>query len=299
MPAPCAHRLPVLFVLAALVASAPAVARPPIASNPQPIRHEIAGSGGGSFETLLKRHKVPTEIRDVVLRGFQIDPQFPKKLPKDSRFRLIYETTPSPPKTEDPQLVLRSVWVKAGGRLYDLYRYGWRGITPVYLNQNGRSLRELVLRLPVDDARLSSKFGWRQHPILRKKKFHFGLDLAAELGTPVRAAADGVVTMAGRNGNYGMYIRIDHGSDLATGYAHLSSIVTTLKVGMRVTQGEMIGFVGKTGLATGPHLCFQLLHGKKQLNPLTARPMIEEEVLEQLATNPGSNFPIMTIGDLQ
>ena len=110
---------------------------------------------------------------------------------------------------------------------------------------------------------------------------------------------DGLVAMGGRNGNYGNYVRLDHGPHISTGYAHLSSIVTTLKPGDRVKQGDMIGFVGMTGLATGPHLCFQLLDGKKQLNPLTTRPMIEEALMDQLASNPGRNLPIATIGDLQ
>ena len=220
------------------------------------------------------------------------------KLPKNSQFRLVYEEI-SYSLEEDPRLVLRSIWVMADGRLFDLYRYSWRGPTPVYLNQNGRSLRELVLRLPVDDARLTSKFGWREHPILKQKKFHYGLDLAAPPGTLVRAAADGVVAMAGWNGNYGNYVRIDHGSNISTGYAHLSSIVTTLKPGSPVKEGDMIGFVGMTGLATGPHLCFQLIEGKNQLNPLTARPMIEESPLDQLVSDPGRGLPIATIGDLQ
>ena len=140
--------------------------------------------------------------------------------------------------------------------------------------------------MPVDDARLTSKFGWREHPIFKTRKFHYGLDLAAPIGTPVRAAADGFVAMAGVNGNYGNYVRIDHGSHLATGYVHLSSIVSTLRPGTRVAQGEIIGFVGMSGLATGAHLRFQLLQDDKQLNPLTSRPIIEEEVMQQLATNP-------------
>ncbi len=293
----CARILPVVFALLATVASEPAAARPPIAK--QPVVHEVTGSGSGSFEAVLKRHKVPAEIRDVAVRSFQLDPDFPKKLPKDSRFQLVYEETPALLDAGEPRRVLRSVWVMAGERLFDLYRYSWRGNAPVYFNQNGRSLRELVLRLPVDDARISSKFGWREHPILQKKKFHYGLDLAAPPGTPVFAAADGVVAMSGRNGNYGNYVRIEHAPHIATGYAHLSGIVSTLTPGTRVKQGEMIGFVGMTGLATGPHLCFQLLDGKKLLNPLTTHPMIEEDILEQLVTNPGQALPVATIGDLQ
>jgi murein DD-endopeptidase MepM/ murein hydrolase activator NlpD len=277
----------------------PAHAEPPPSIDAPPIRHEIAGTGSGGLDGLLKKNKVPANIREMVLRGFKLDPGFPAKLPKGSQFRLVYDEIRNSLEEEEPRLVLRSIWVMADGRLFDLYRYSWRGPIPVYLNQNGRSLRELVLALPVDDARISSKFGWREHPILKMKKFHVGLDLAAPPGTPVRAAADGVVGMAGWNGNYGNYVRIDHGGNISTGYAHLSAIVTTLTPGSYVRQGDMIGFVGMTGLATGPHLCFQLIEGKKQINPLTARPMIEESPLDQLVSDPGRGLPIATIGDLQ
>jgi murein DD-endopeptidase MepM/ murein hydrolase activator NlpD len=290
-------RLWILTILAVLTSGHVLAASAP--QTPQLIRHEIAGSGSGDFDLLLKRYQVPPEIRAVALRNFSVDPQFSRKLPQNSSFRLVYESSPPTTEGEEPRPVLRSVWVNAGGTLFDLYRYSWRGLTPVYLNQNGRSIRELELRVPVDDARLTSKFGWRDHPILKTRKFHFGLDLAAPIGTPVRAAADGFVVMAGVNGNYGNYVRIDHGSHLATGYAHLSSIVSTLRPGTRVKQGQVIGFVGMTGLATGPHLCFQLLEDNKQLNPLTSRPIIEEDVVEQLATNPGSILPTATIGELQ
>jgi murein DD-endopeptidase MepM/ murein hydrolase activator NlpD len=293
----CARLL--LFLLVFSSAAASAGAEETTLRAQEPVRHEVTGTGSGSFDAVLKKHKVPTEVRDMVLRGFALDPNFPKKLPKQSDFRLIYDEIPSALEEEEPRLVLRSVWVKADGKLFDIYRYGWRGVIPVYMNQNGRSLRELVLRLPVDNGRLTSKFGWREHPILKTKRFHYGLDLAAPPGTPVLAAADGVVAMADWNGNYGNYVRIDHGRNISTGYAHLSSIVTTLKPGTRVKQGDMIGFVGMTGLATGPHLCFQLMDGKKQLNPLSARPMLEEDLVDQLATNPGRNVPLATIGDLQ
>jgi len=108
-------------------------------------------------------------------------------------------------------------------------------VTPVYLNQNGRSIRELELRVPVDDARLTSKFGWREHPIFKTRKFHYGLDLAAPAGTPVRAAADGVVVTAGLNGNYGNYVRIDHG--LAPGDRLCASLIDRQHASARDARG--------------------------------------------------------------
>ena len=256
----------ILLMMLLLTASLgrPVHAEPPASIDTPPIRHEIAGTGSGGLEGLLKKNKVPANIREMVLRGFKLDPGFPAKLPKGSQFRLVYDEIRNSLEEEEPRLVLRSIWVMADGRLFDLYRYSWR-----------------------------------EHPILKTKKFHVGLDLAAPPGTPVRAAADGVVGMAGWNGNYGNYVRIDHGGNISTGYAHLSAIVTTLTPGSYVRQGDMIGFVGMTGLATGPHLCFQLIEGKKQINPLTARPMIEESPLDQLVSDPGRGLPIATIGDLQ
>ena len=269
------------------------------APSGDPIRHEVFGSVSGSFEAALKKYNVPMIVADMVLRGFALDPDFPRRLPADSQFKLTYDAIPSPLPESEPRLVLNSVWVLADGKLHDLYRYGWRGLTPVFFNQHGRSLRELLLRMPVDDARISSKFGWREHPVLKQRKFHYGLDLAAPPGTPVRAAADGVVMEAGWKGNYGNYIRLRHSPRYDTGYAHLSSFVTTLEAGRVVKQGEMIGFVGMTGLATGPHLDFQLFEDGKQLNPITARPMIEEDIRDQLASNPRRVLVMPTLEDLE
>lgn len=283
--------------LAALSLGLTTVLLPSPALAEEPLSHEVAGAISGSLAGSLKQQKVPTDVIDTAIRAFALDPDFPKKLPKGAAFKLVYETEPGTTDTKS-RAVLRSVWVKEGGRFHDVYRYDWRGDTPVFMNQHGRSIRELVLMSPVEDARLSSNFGWREHPILKQRKFHLGLDLAAPPGSIVRAAADGVVVFVGWQGNYGLYIRLQHGEHIATGYAHLSSTVTTLKKGMIVHQGDMIGFVGMTGLATGPHLCFQVLENGKQLDPRTARPMVEEDFLAQVVTNRGL-YPVERLTDIE
>src|SRR5215813_13562594 len=129
MPLSRARHYRVLALLAAF-ASGPALAAPPTQHSPQPIRHEINGSGSGDFNLVLKRYKVPREIREIALRSFAMDAKFSRRLPKNSFFQVIYESNPSPTADERPREVLRSIWVNAGGTLFDLYRYGWRGVTP-------------------------------------------------------------------------------------------------------------------------------------------------------------------------
>ena len=129
----CARSLGLLLGLA-IAMGAPARAELAPDSS-QSTLHEVVGSGSGGLDAVLKRHKVPPEIRDTAVRGFQLDPDFPAKLPKGTEFRLVYEELPRVLEEVDPRLVLRSIWVRADGKLFDIYRYGWRGITPVYMNQ--------------------------------------------------------------------------------------------------------------------------------------------------------------------
>ena len=138
-----------------------------------------------------------------------------------------------------------------------------------YYDRDGRPLRKWLLRTPVDGARLSSGFGKRRHPILGYTRMHRGIDFAAPKGTPVFAAGAGVVEIAGRNRGYGNYVRVRHTGGYATAYAHLARFAPGLKPGRRVEQGEVIGLVGATGLATGPHLHYEVLYRGEQVNPLT------------------------------
>ena len=128
-----------------------------------------------------------------------------------------------------------------------------------------------MLRTPVDATRVSSKFGKRRHPILGYTRMHRGVDFAAPTGTPVRAAGRGVVVARHWKGNYGRYIRIRHGGGYQTAYAHLRRYAKRLRRGSRVAQGQVIGYVGSTGLSTGPHLHYEVIRDGRQINPMTLK----------------------------
>src|SRR5881296_271001 len=140
------------------------------------------------------------------------------------------------------------------------------GATAFY-DDRGRSLRRAFLRAPLRFSHISSRFGGRFHPILKRWRTHEGTDYAAGYGTPVRATADGIVTEAGRNGGYGNLVEIRHANGIRTRYGHLSKFANGLHVGQRVSQEQTIGFVGSTGLSTGPHLHYEFLVNGRATNP--------------------------------
>jgi murein DD-endopeptidase MepM/ murein hydrolase activator NlpD len=134
-----------------------------------------------------------------------------------------------------------------------------------------------LLLKPVDVGRLSSGYGLRYNPILKRQQMHRGIDWAAPRGTPVRAAGDGVVVATRRAGAYGRYVEIDHGRTVATLYAHLERYAPDLRPGRRVRQGDLIGRVGTTGRATGPHLHYEVLVGAAQVDPLAVAPIVSAQ----------------------
>src|SRR5204862_3581075 len=136
-----------------------------------------------------------------------------------------------------------------------------------FYDDRGRSLRRAFLRAPLRFSHISSRFGGRFHPILKRWRNHEGTDYAAAYGTPVRATADGIVTEAGPSGGYGNLIEIRHANGIRTRYGHLSRFATGLRVGQHVSQEQTIGYVGSTGLSTGPHLHYEFLVNGRPTNP--------------------------------
>lgn len=152
-------------------------------------------------------------------------------------------------------------------------------------------LAESLLLKPVDRGRLSSTYGMRYHPILKRREMHRGIDWAAPRGTAVRAAGHGMVVAAAPWGSYGHYLRIDHGGRIATAYAHLDRFAPGLRPGHLVRQGDVIGAVGSTGRATGPHLHYELLIAGRQVDPLALAPAVAAPLDPSAAVIPAGFEP--------
>jgi murein DD-endopeptidase MepM/ murein hydrolase activator NlpD len=157
------------------------------------------------------------------------------------------------------------------GKKHLLYRFEMPGGEAEYFDVNGQSAKAMLMKTPVDGARISSGFGQRSHPILGYTRMHKGIDFAVPSGTPVMAAGSGTVIFAGNAGEYGNLVVINHGNNYATAYGHLSRFASDMHKGTRVRQGEIVAFSGMTGLATGPHLHYEIRVGKSPVNPATVK----------------------------
>lgn len=155
------------------------------------------------------------------------------------------------------------------GRDFEAYRYEREGKFIDYYDENGKSLRKAFLKAPLDFFRISSRYNpSRFHPVLKRVKPHLGTDYAAPTGTPIRTTADGTIEKAGYTSGNGNYVKVKHNSVYSTQYLHMSKIKSGIKAGVAVKQGDVIGFVGSTGLATGPHVCYRFWKNGKQVDPL-------------------------------
>ncbi|MEI8320816.1 MAG: peptidoglycan DD-metalloendopeptidase family protein [Alphaproteobacteria bacterium] len=150
---------------------------------------------------------------------------------------------------------------------HKIYRYSLKETELEYFNEKGQGIRKALLQTPIKGARVNSGFGSRMHPILGFSKMHKGIDFRARTGTPIMSAGDGFVKKIGYLGSYGNYILIQHSATYSTAYAHLSRYASNMRKGTHVKQGDVIGYVGATGRATGPHLHYEVLLKNNQINP--------------------------------
>lgn len=175
-------------------------------------------------------------------------------------------------KTEDGLEDLVSVAVNEGGHVRHFYRYAASDDGEAeYFDDRGRSVSKQLMHKPVPAGKLGDGFGWRVHPILKVRKFHNGVDYRAPQGSPILAAGDGVVIKISSEPGYGKYVRIRHDGGYTTTYAHIAGTPKGLSVGQHVSQGEVIAYVGSTGLSTGPHLYYELRVGDRYADPTKAQ----------------------------
>jgi murein DD-endopeptidase MepM/ murein hydrolase activator NlpD len=231
--------------------------------------------GSGQIRTSLYvaglKAGVPPAVMIQLIQIYSFDVDFQREIRKGDTFRVLFRNY----YDEDGKLVRQGDILYAaltlGGRDLELFRFTPRNGHMDYFTSEGHGVRKLLMRTPIDGARLTSRFGRRRHPILGYSKMHTGVDFGAPPGTPIYAAGDGMIVTRVRAGGYGNYIKIHHNAHYDTAYAHMQRFAVGMAAGTRVRQGQVIGYVGSSGRATGPHLHYEVHYNGVPVNPLAIR----------------------------
>ena len=234
-----------------------------------PHNDHAAGVINGSLYLSAKAQGIPDGVIVKLIKIFSYDVDFQRELRSGDKFELLftnyYDSDGNQVKGGD----IAYAALTLSGERKELYRFTTSDDEATdYFTPKGWSGKRMLMKTPIDGARITSSYGMRFHPVLGYTRMHRGVDFGAPVGTPVMAAGNGVVEFVGWHGGHGKYIRIRHGAPYKTAYGHLSRYARGIKPGTRVRQGQVIAFVGATGLATGPHLHYEVLVHDDQVNPL-------------------------------
>ena len=213
-------------------------------------------------------NNIPNQILIKLIQLFSFDLDFQRDIQKDTKVSISYEKIFVKNKSDYALGDIEYAKIIIKNNTLEYFKFLTDDGFIDYFNRQGKNVKKSILKTPIDGARISSSFGMRKHPISGFNKMHKGVDFAAPLGTPVYAGGNGVIEMVGINGGYGKYIRIRHNNEYKTAYAHLNSYRKGISKGVRVNQGEVIGYVGTTGRSTGPHLHYEIIYQNKKVNPL-------------------------------
>lgn len=238
----------------------------------------VAGRVTSSFLQAGADAGIPMQMMMQLINAFSYDVDFQRDIQPNDKLHVLFERF----YTEDGDFVRNGDLLYASleqrNEKVTLYKYKSSDGDTAFFHEDGRNVKKSMLKTPMDGARISSGFGLRKHPILGYSKMHRGVDFSAPSGTPVYAAGDGVVEMAARNGGYGNYVRIRHQSGYASAYGHLQGFAKKLSQGDKVKQGQIIGYVGTTGMSTGPHLHYEILANGMQVNPVQVKFMTSDKL---------------------
>lgn len=233
--------------------------------------NSASGSINGSLSSSMQAQGVPSRVVNNFIRIFTgVD--FRRDVRKGDKFEIIYENqiTPNGETVKSGNILYAAMNLRSGK--VALYRFKDKDGKVAYYNEKGMATKKVagtLDRKPLSfkQARVSSPYGRRRHPIMRDYRVHWGIDYAAPKGTKVFAGGDGVIQMAKYNGAYGNYIKIRHNAQLSTAYGHMWKFAPGIRPGVKVKQGQVIGFVGSTGRSTGPHLHYEVVQNGKRVNP--------------------------------
>ncbi len=209
---------------------------------------------------------LPTDFINKFLRIHSYDVDYKLRVQTGDGFELFYEVVLDESVQEKPGELLYASFT-IGGETQGYYRFRTPDGLTDYYDDKGSNSKKFLMRTPIKAGRLTSGFGYRRHPLLGYRKLHTGVDWGAPTGTPIFAAGNGVLEVAGREGGYGNYIRIRHNNGYKTAYAHMSRFAPGMVKGAKVRQAQIIGYVGSTGLSSGPHLHYEVLVNNRHMNP--------------------------------
>ena len=252
------------------------VVRAPLVDDDQP----RASSLYTSLHYTAERQGVPADVVLQILKIHAYETDFRQRVRVGDGFEFFFDVKDEDKAMEGGLGELLATSVTASGETHKFYRFRSSEGVVDYYDEQGNTSRKFLMRRPVrgEDVRITSGFGVRRHPILQIPKMHTGVDWACATGTPIMAAGNGVIEEAGRKGEYGNYIRIRHANGYKTAYGHMSRLATGVSEGVKVRQGQIIGYVGTTGLSSGPHVHFEVLVNNSFVDPMSIQVTRERQL---------------------
>jgi murein DD-endopeptidase MepM/ murein hydrolase activator NlpD len=217
-----------------------------------------------------KSQGLPDDFITKFLRVHSYDVDFKQHVRSGDGFELFYDAVQDETGAERPGELLYAA-VTIGGETHGYYRFHTPDGSIDYYDADGSNSKKFLMRTPIRGARLTSGFGYRKHPLLHTVRAHLGVDWSAPIGTPIMASGNGVIEVAGREGGYGNYVRIRHANGYKTAYGHMLRFAAGVVKGVKVRQGQIVGYLGNTGMSTGPHLHYEVLVNNQHTNPLSIK----------------------------
>ena len=235
-------------------------------------RHRAGGTIDSSLYLAAMQAGIPADVVVDLIHMFSYKVDFQRDLHTGDKFEVYYDYYYTPDGTPAKYGAISYAMMTLGGKDIPMYRFQPNASEPAeYFDSKGESAKGLLMKTPVDGARISSGFGSRFHPILGYTRMHKGVDFAVPTGTPVMAAGAGTIKFMGRASGYGNFVKIAHGNGYSTDYGHLARFAPGMRAGARVRQGQVFAFSGMTGMATGPHLHYEFYRGNSPVNPLAQK----------------------------
>ena len=234
--------------------------------------HRAGGTIDSSLYLAAMQAGIPADVVVDMIRMFSYKVDFQRDLHPGDKFEVYYDYYYTPDGTPAKYGDISYAMMTLDGKDIPMYRFQPDPAEPAeYFDAKGESAKGLLMKTPVDGARISSGFGSRFHPILGYTRMHKGVDFAVPTGTPVMAAGSGTIQFMGRASGYGNFVKISHGNGYSTDYGHLQRFAPGMRRGARVRQGQVFAYSGMSGMATGPHLHYEILINNTQVNPLRVK----------------------------